>query len=139
MLNPGSTAMNRVAASVLILVAVSAPDRAHANQFDRCMSNAGGVTAAMLDCIGREQAAADRRLPETLRNALDRLSAERAHALSTTQAAWRAYREAHCNFIADRDGGTAATLMAADCWLSLTRDRVAFLESLIESDTVLLR
>lgn len=131
--------MTKVAASVLVLAALSAPDRAYANPFDRCMSNAGGITAAMLDCIGREQADADRRLPEVLRKALESVSPERARALSSAQATWLAYREAHCDFIVDPDGGTAATLMAAECWLSLTRDRVVFLEALIDADTVLLR
>lgn len=115
------------------------PASAADQRFERCMANADGITSEMLSCIGRAQEDADRRLPGDLRLALQGLAPERRQVLARSQQAWVAYREAHCDFLADPDGGTAASLLTADCWLSLTTERLVFLDKLIERDTVLLR
>lgn len=125
--------------ATLFLATVSTPSLAFERNFDHCMGNAGGVTQDMLDCIGRAQASADQRISAHLRKALGGLSPARASALSTSQAAWSTYREAHCDFFVDPEGGTAATLAAADCRLSLTSERLDFLETLFDGDTVILR
>jgi len=108
-------------------------------QFGSCMDRAGGITSEMLSCIGQAQERADDRLATTLGKASRSISPTRRASLKETQEKWRAYRQAHCDFLADPEGGTAASLIAADCWLSLTEERVAFLDTLVDHSTVLLR
>ncbi|WP_397596909.1 lysozyme inhibitor LprI family protein [Silanimonas sp.] len=113
----------------------SASDR----QFDSCMDRAGGVTSGMLTCMGEAQERADSRLSATLNKAISSVSPARRASLNMAQETWLDYRKANCDFLADPEGGTSASLMAADCWLSLTQERVAFLDTLVDHSTVLLR
>ena len=123
-------------ACVLFLPAdVSAADR----QFSSCMDRADGITSEMLICIGEAQERADVRLSNTLSRAIGSISAVRRASLNRAQEAWLAYRQAHCDFLADPEGGTSASLVSADCWLSLTEERAAFLDTLVDHNTVLLR
>lgn len=121
--------------ALLLPADASASDR----QFDSCMERSGGVTSGMLNCIGEAQERADSRLSNTLSKAVDSVSPARRASLNSAQKGWLAYREAHCDFLADPEGGTSASLMAADCWLSLTQERVAFLDTLVDHSTVRLR
>jgi uncharacterized protein YecT (DUF1311 family) len=116
-------------------VDASAADR----QFGLCMDRADGITSEMLDCIGEAQHRADARLVTTLSTAVSSISPARRFSLHKAQEAWLAYRQAHCNFLADLEGGTSASLISADCWLSLAEERVAFLDTLVDHSTVLLR
>lgn len=116
-------------------VVASAADR----QFTSCMDRAGGITSEMLTCIGQAQDRADARLDTTLGKAKSSISPARRASLNEAQEGWLAYRQAHCDFLAGPEGGTAASLIAADCWLSLTEERVAFLDTLVDHSTVLLR
>lgn len=132
--------MARPLLSLLLLGALfpvgsSAADR----QFDSCMDRADGITSGMLSCIGEAQSRADARLSTTLSKASSSISPARRVPLHEAQEAWLAYRQAHCDFLADPEGGTAASLISADCWLSLTEERVAFLDTLVDHSTVLLR
>lgn len=132
--------MNRTIASLLLCAAMSPSDAfASDRQLDACMSRSGGVTSEMLSCIGEAQERAEARLPTTLAKASGSLSPSRRASLQNAQRAWLAYREAHCDFLADPDSGTSASLMAADCWLTVTQDRLAFLDTLVDHSTVLLR
>jgi len=132
--------MSRAFASLLVFALfLSADASASDRQFDSCMDRAAGVTSAMLDCIGEAQERADNRLSTTLSRAVGSVSPARRASLNSAQEAWVAYRKAHCDFIADPEGGTSASLMAADCWLSLTQERVAFLDTLVDHSTVRLR
>jgi len=125
----------------LLLCALLFSDGASASdrQLDSCMDRAGGVTSGMLTCIGKAQDRADSHLSTTLSKAIGSVSPARRASLNSAQEAWVAYRKAHCDFIADPEGGTSVSLMAADCWLSLTHERVAFLEALVDHSTVRLR
>lgn len=132
--------MNRTIASLLLCTALSSSDAfASDRQLDACMSRSGGVTSEMLSCIGEAQERADARLATTLAKVSGSLSTSRRASLQNAQKVWLAYREAHCDFLADPDGGTSAALMAADCWLTLTQDRLEFLDTLVDHSTVLLR
>lgn len=108
-------------------------------QFDSCMDRAGGITSEMLSCIGQAQDRAAARLDTTLGKAKSSISPARRASLYEAQERWLAYRQAHCDFLADPEGGTAASVISADCWLSLTEERVAFLDTLVDHSTVLLR
>jgi len=130
----------RIAFVLLVVSAIgSGPVIAGDRQFNSCMDRAGGITLEMLDCIGEAQDRADARLSTTLSKALGSVSASRGAALKKAHEAWLAYRQSHCDFLADPEGGTSVSLMAADCWLSLTQERVAFLDTLVDHSTVLLR
>lgn len=132
--------MCRIFASLLAYVVFFPVDASAADrQFDSCMDRAGGVTSEMLSCIGEAQERADARLSNTLSRAIGSISPVRRASLNKAQEAWLAYRQAHCDFLADPDGGTAASLSSADCWLSLTEERVAFLDTFVDHSTVLLR
>jgi len=132
--------MFRIVASLLVC-ALFCPVDAYAadRQFDSCMDRADGITSEMLGCIGEAQDRADARLSNTLSKAVRSISPARRASLSRSQDAWIAYRQANCDFLADPEGGTSASLISSDCWLSLTEERVAFLDTLVDHSTVLLR
>jgi len=132
--------MTRLPFLLLLLVALS-PIGASATDrlFGSCMNQAGGITSEMLSCIGEAQDRADARLDTTLGKAKSSISPARRASLYEAQERWLAYRQAHCDFLADPEGGTAASVISADCWLSLTEERVAFLDTLVDHSTVLLR
>ena len=132
--------MMRIALALLVVSAIgSGPVSAGDRLFDSCMDRAGGITSEMLGCIGEAQERADARLSNTLSRAIGSISPVRRASLNKAQEAWLAYRQAHCDFLADPEGGTAASLISADCWLSLTEERVTFLDTLVDQSTVLLR
>jgi uncharacterized protein YecT (DUF1311 family) len=132
--------MFRIVASLLVC-GLFCPVDAYAadRQFDSCMDRADGITSEMLSCIGEAQDRADARLSTTLSKASSSISPARRVPLHEAQEAWLAYRQTHCDFLADPEGGTSASMISADCWLSLTEERVAFLDTLVDHSTVLLR
>lgn len=132
--------MFRIFASLLACASFFPVDAAAADrQFDSYMDRAGGITSEMLSCIGEAQDRADARLSTNLSKAIGSISPARRASLNEAQEKWLAYRQAHCDFLADPEGGTSASLISADCWLSLTEERVAFLDTLVDHSTVLLR
>ena len=132
--------MFRVLAPLLACVLFSPVDASAADrQFDSCMDRAGGITSEMLRCIGEVQGRADARLSTTLSKASSSIAPARRVPLHEAQEAWLAYRQTHCDFLADPEGGTSVALISSDCWLSLTEERVAFLDTLVDHSTVLLR
>jgi uncharacterized protein YecT (DUF1311 family) len=132
--------MFRISASLLACVFLFPVDASAAGrQFDSCMDRSGGITSEMLSCISEAQDRADARLSTILGRASASIAPARRTPLIRAQEAWLAYRKAHCDFLADPEGGTSASLISADCWLSLTEERVAFLDTLVDHSTVLLR
>ena len=132
--------MMRIALVLLVVSAIgSGPVSAGDRLFDSCMDRSGGITLEMLGCIGEAQGRADARLSTTLSKASSSISSARRVPLHEAQEAWLAYRQTHCDFLADPEGGTSASLISSDCWLSLTEERVAFLDTLVDHSTVLLR
>jgi uncharacterized protein YecT (DUF1311 family) len=96
------------------------------------MDRSGGVTAAMLDCIGAETKSQDQRLNKVYREVMAQLPAARKKQLQDAQRAWIKYRDANCGFYADPDGGTMATVLASDCFMSATAVRADELEGLMD-------
>jgi len=64
--------------------------------FDRCMSSSGGVTVAMLDCIGAEYDFQDGVLNARYRTLMARLNARQRTTLRSSQRRWLLRREAAC-------------------------------------------
>ena len=100
--------------------------------FSACMDKSGGVTIDMLDCISAETKRQDARLNEAYKEAMAQLSPARKKQLQDAQRAWIKYRDANCNFYADPDGGTMATVSANDCFMSATAARAKELEGFKE-------
>lgn len=107
----------------------SAADDASAG-FTRCMDAGGGVTARMLDCIGNETKLQDARLNTEYRRTLAAVSSGQQTRLRAAQRLWIQYRDANCRFRADPDGGTLASVAAADCMRMMTTERASELARL---------
>ncbi|MFM0060047.1 lysozyme inhibitor LprI family protein [Paraburkholderia phytofirmans] len=103
--------------------AVKLATKEPAREFEACMDKSGGVTAAMLDCIGAETKRQDVLLNANYQAATKVLSADRRQKLVAAQRAWLAYRTAETNFTADPDGGTSAQVNAADEFRQMTAQR----------------
>ena len=97
-------------------------------QYNNCMDNSGGVTVEMLDCIGAETKRQDIRLNNAYKNVIGLLPPQRQKQLQETQRAWIKYRDLNCDFYADPNSGTSATLNSNSCFLDTTASRVKELE-----------
>ncbi|MBL0011041.1 MAG: DUF1311 domain-containing protein [Nitrosomonas sp.] len=96
------------------------------------MDKSGGVTVDMLDCIDAETNRQDARLNKAYKEAMPQLSQARKKQLQDAQHAWIKYQDANCNFYADPDGGTMATVSSNDCFMSTTASRAKELEGFKE-------
>ncbi len=110
----------------------AADDAGLSKQFSTCMDKSGGVTVDMLDCIGAETKRQDVRLNKAYKEVMPQLSPARKKQLQDAQRAWIKYRDANCNFYADPDGGTMATVSSSYCFMSATASRAKELEGFKE-------
>lgn len=117
---------------ILSTMAISQGAMAQTDQFSACMDKAAGVTSDMLDCIGSETKRQDVRLNKAYKDVFPQLSPARKKQLLDVQRTWIKYRDANCSFYADPDGGTMATVVSNDCFLSATAARAKELENLKE-------
>ncbi|WP_460830278.1 lysozyme inhibitor LprI family protein [Lysobacter humi (ex Lee et al. 2017)] len=126
--------MATLLAALVAAAAVAPPAGAHEPtyrpSYDRCIDAAGGVTAAMIDCMHAELDAQDARLNAGYRAASRALPAARRAALTRAQRAWVAWRDARCAFELDPDGGSIARIVANSCVLQLTTERATELEGI---------
>ena len=97
-------------------------------QYNNCMDNSVGVTVEMLDCIAAETKRQDLRLNNAYKNVIGLLPPQRQKQLQETQRAWIKYRDLNCDFYADPNSGTSATLNSNSCFLDTTASRVKELE-----------
>ncbi|AXE30187.1 hypothetical protein DK842_09880 [Chromobacterium phragmitis] len=107
-----------------------AEETMYSHHYDQCMDQTGGVTVGMLDCIAAEHARQDKQLNDNYRKLMAALPAKRRQRLQTAQRLWLKYRAANCSAYVDPDGGTAESLVAADCELASTAARAAELAKL---------
>lgn len=117
-----------VTAWPLPLLAQAAPAQTPA--YERCMDKSGGVTVRMLDCMATEMSHQDARLNRAYKTLMASLPSERQRALQRAQRAWLAFRDADCQFLAEPEGGSAASLVASDCFLTMTTQRAQALEDM---------
>ncbi|MDH2918648.1 MAG: lysozyme inhibitor LprI family protein [Sideroxydans sp.] len=110
----------------------AADDAALSKQFSACMERSGGATADMLDCIAAEKKLQDARLNKAYKEVVAQLPPPRKKQLQDAQRAWLKYRDANCNFYADPEGGTMATVNSNDCVMSTTASRAKELEGFME-------
>jgi uncharacterized protein YecT (DUF1311 family) len=110
----------------------SADDIDLTKQFSACMEQSGGVTVSMLTCIGAETARQDTRLNKAYKDIIAQMSPARKKQLQDAQRRWIKYRDANCQFYADPEGGTAASVNAASCVMTATAGRSKELEGFKE-------
>jgi uncharacterized protein YecT (DUF1311 family) len=102
----------------------------YSSRYAQCQDESEGVDAAMHDCIAAELELQDARLNAVYHTLADSESSPGRKKLVAAQRAWLKYRDANCEFYADPDGGTAAALIAHDCVLRETAERVLELDAL---------
>lgn len=107
---------------------VSAETTNYSQRYDACMNNAG-TTVAMQNCIAEEYTSQDARLNQAYKKLTAALSTSRKKELQAAQRLWIQYRDANCQFYADPDGGSIATINAASCTLQMTTQRAQELEN----------
>jgi uncharacterized protein YecT (DUF1311 family) len=122
-----------IAIGLLLASASATAEPRYTAAYAACMERAGGVTAAMIDCIGAEFAVQDRRLNAVYRQALAALPAPRRASLTKAQRAWLAFKKSECDFVFDPDGGSAARIAANDCVLRMTAERADRLDDVRRS------
>lgn len=126
--------MHRIFVIALVAFAGSAfAEPRYTAAYTPCMERSGGVTSAMIQCIGDEFVLQDRRLNATYKKVLAALPAQRRPALVKAQRAWIAFKQADCGFAYDPDGGSAARIVANDCNLRMTAERADQLDTLLQS------
>lgn len=106
----------------------------YSSNYGKCMDDSGGVTVEMLNCIGEELERQDAKLNRVYKQLSSQVSPLRKKQLVTAQRNWIQYRDANCNFYADPDGGTLATVSSSECVLRETADRASELQTLASGE-----
>ncbi|WP_058913158.1 lysozyme inhibitor LprI family protein [Entomohabitans teleogrylli] len=86
-------------------------------------------------CAAAEYQKADQELNSTYQNALSRASESQRALLKKAQNSWIELRDADCAFLSSASsGGSIQEMVNSQCMADKTRDRNAYLESLMECD-----
>jgi uncharacterized protein YecT (DUF1311 family) len=96
----------------------------------KCLDAAGGVTNAVVTCIGTEVKVQDKRLNAAYKGAFATITPEQQKQLQTVQRLWIQYRDANCRLIFDLAGGTVGHVDGTDCVLMMTTRRAKELEAI---------
>ena len=113
-------------------LALSSQGFAAQEEHSRCMAASGGVTAAMLDCIGVALDSAETELTSVEDRSVQSGNAELTAKLGAAQADWLAYRDSTCAAEAAAAGsGSFSNVALLDCRLRITWERLQWLESLL--------
>jgi len=96
---------------------------------DECMQK-DSSTAGMVGCIKAEFAVQDKILNENYKKAMSVLNEENKKILKDIQRKWVAYKEAKCAFYPPQ--GTIYLVIAADCYLQMTKERATELAYVAE-------
>ncbi|WP_238946477.1 lysozyme inhibitor LprI family protein [Vandammella animalimorsus] len=105
----------------------------YTEDYGRCLERADAVNAEIIDCMAKELAVQDGRLNTHYQALRAQLSAQRKEQLKHAQRLWLQYRDAHCEFLLDPNGGTITRLLANDCTLRETALRAQELQGLAET------
>ncbi len=119
--------MRNIAAALLVTLCV--PSTSFADPATECGgSSQVEIGSCVAETLQRVNATIDiyigfaKRAAEELDNATGR--AETAPALDAAQAAWKEYRDAHCDYVGSTFGGGSGTGIGIDsCKIELGRDR----------------
>ena len=102
-------------------------------EFTSCVDAAGGVDAAMQDCIGEEYSHQDTRLNAAYGALRKSLPADRMALLRTEQRSWIDGRDRGCTWDAKTEG-SAQRLNANYCRMEATAKRADALEAILRGD-----
>jgi uncharacterized protein YecT (DUF1311 family) len=122
--------------TIYILVAGGyAPStQAISQEYTTCIGQANGVNAEMLRCANNELQRQEARLRRALLiiRGSTRISVRQKNEVESAQKAWEASRNRACLAAAQReaDGGSLASVIAADCAVSKTAERADQLETI---------
>lgn len=111
---------------------VDAPSTLRAS-FKTCVDAAGGVDAAMQECIGEEYGYQDVRLNAAYGALRKSLPADRMASLRAEQRAWIVERDGSCAWDAKTEG-SAQRLQANYCQMETTAKRADALEAMLGGD-----
>jgi uncharacterized protein YecT (DUF1311 family) len=118
--------IGRTIGFLALALAVSAPAGAadegkYSKAFRTCMDKSNGVTVAMRDCYGEEQARQDKLLNAAYKQVLAGAGGKEKTALVRAERAWMAFRDAQCDYqAAPEQGGTNWFLLIDSCHLEMT-------------------
>ncbi|WP_312981443.1 lysozyme inhibitor LprI family protein [Atlantibacter sp.] len=86
-------------------------------------------------CAGEEYKKADGELNAAYKKVFTRASKEQQDLLKQSQNAWIKVRDADCNFIASGvEGGSIQPMIFSQCLADKTRERTAYLDSLLQCE-----
>jgi len=124
--------MALVAALTLVASGARGGEPQFSPTLDKCLEKAGGVTTAMVDCIGTETKVQDKRRNDAYKAATAKLTPARQKELQAVQRLWLQFRDANCKFAYDPDGGTMAHVESTGCVMSMTAERAQELQAIAE-------
>lgn len=97
-------------------------------------ARAATTTAEMLESLEADFVIADKALNDAYQRLLNKQDATGQEKVKAAERAWIAFRDAECTLKADRArGGTLAPVIAANCRLHMTRQRIRELNTLLEA------
>ena len=98
--------------------------------YDKCVAASGGVIPAIKACGAQQSQSNDGRLNQSYARVLRSTSARNQAGLRAAERAWIAFRDAECGFrYASEGGGQDASLVASQCRMELTSDRIRQLDA----------
>lgn len=124
--------MRRLALAALVtLLATPAFAQTSAEPYSatyKACQNRAVTTADIVGCAAAEHRLWDAALNRNYQAMMRELRPERQAALRDVQRKWLAYRDAHCAFLRDPEGGTITAIEAALCMLGMTASRAQELD-----------
>ena len=116
-----------LAACGVAALLLAAPARAQTKAaLDACHNQP--TTLAIVDCLGKLTAQADRRLNENYQKTLKITEPEGIAAVRASERAWLEYRKQRCAY-RTAGGGTIVQILGADCMATMTKARADELET----------
>lgn len=119
-----------IAVTLAILPPVAKAADPYSSPYHACMEAAEGVTLDTLNCMAAETKIQDARLNNAYQSLMNDIPDPRKNQLRGVQRDWIRYRKSKCEYLLDPDGGTLASVLSADCFLSATAERARELEDL---------
>lgn len=100
----------------------------YSKSYEICIVDSRGITVEMLDCMHVEMKSQDVKLNKNYKDLIQLIPLQRQKKLQEIQRSWMKYRDQNCNFYADPNSGTSASLNSTSCFLEMTASRAKELE-----------
>ena len=130
MTHRGSTSLGFAVRAAAVILSVSA---AHAQSYEQCQAEAGGIVAKLKICDATELDRRDVMLNQVYQQLLHAISPERQEKLREAERAWTAFVDAESNFCMSAEtGGMDAPLVYNGCRLQLGARRIEDLQKALK-------